>query len=96
MRLTLATFGTLNPLGSPASKYRLSARSRKLRITSRNVTRQPANVKYRFTFGYAPERSGSTVAPPFPASLDPPAIAAAILPATAAAAAFTGSLARCA
>jgi hypothetical protein len=33
MRPTLATFGTLNPLGSPASKYRLSARLRELRIT---------------------------------------------------------------
>jgi len=37
MRPTRATFGTLNPLGSPASKYRLSARLRKLRITSGNV-----------------------------------------------------------
>ena len=96
MRPTLATFGTLNPLGSPASKYRLSARLRKLRITSGNVMLQPANVKCRFTFGYVPERSGSTVAPPFPASPEPAPIAAAILPATAAAAAFTGSLARCA
>jgi hypothetical protein len=49
MRPPLATFGTLNPLGSPASKYRLSARLRKLRITSGNVMRQTANVKYRFT-----------------------------------------------
>ncbi len=96
MRPTRATFGTLNPLGSPASKYRLSARLRTLRITSGNVMRQPAYVKCRFTCGYAPERSGSTVAPPLPASPDPPAIAVAILLATAAAAAFTGSLARCA
>jgi hypothetical protein len=43
-----------------------------------------------------PERSGNTIAPLLPASLDPPAIAAAILPATAAAAAFTGSLSKCA
>jgi hypothetical protein len=49
MRPTLATFGTLNPLGSPASKYRLNARLRKLRITSGNVMRQTANVKCRFT-----------------------------------------------
>ena len=42
MRPTLETFGTLNPLGSPASKYRLSARLRKLRITSGNVMRQTA------------------------------------------------------
>ena len=49
MRPTLATFGTLNPLGSPTSKYRLSARLRKLRITSGNVMRQTANVKCRFT-----------------------------------------------
>ncbi len=49
MRPTLATFGTLNPLGSPASKYRLSARLRKLRITSGNLMRQTANVKCRFT-----------------------------------------------
>jgi hypothetical protein len=50
MRPTLATFGTLNQLGSPASKYRLSARLRKLRITSGNVMRQTANVKCRFTW----------------------------------------------
>lgn len=49
MRPTLATFGTLNPLRSPASKYRLSARLRKLRITSGNVKRRPANVKFHFT-----------------------------------------------
>ena len=53
MRPTLATFGTLNPLGSPASKYRLSVRLRKLRITNGNVMRQTANVKRRFTAGYA-------------------------------------------
>ncbi|MGH7099243.1 MAG: hypothetical protein ACREE4_16505 [Stellaceae bacterium] len=49
MRLTLATFGTLNPLGSPVSKYRLSARLRKLHITGGKMMRQPANVKRRFT-----------------------------------------------
>jgi hypothetical protein len=48
MRPTLATFRTLNPLGSPAPKYRLSAWLRKLRITSGIVMRQPANVKCRF------------------------------------------------
>ena len=42
-------FGTLNPLESPASKYRLSARLRKPRITGGNVRLQPANVKWRFT-----------------------------------------------
>ena len=49
MRPTLATFGTLNPFGSPASKYYLSARLRQLRITGGNVMLQPANVKCRFT-----------------------------------------------
>jgi hypothetical protein len=49
MRPTLATFGTLNPLGSPCSKYCLSARLRKLRITGGNVMRQTLSVKYRFT-----------------------------------------------
>src|ERR1700737_2112916 len=43
---------------------------------------------------YAPERSGITVRLSFPVSPNPPLIAAAILPATAAAAALTGSLAR--
>jgi hypothetical protein len=43
---------------------------------------------------YVPERSGSTLVSRCPALPDPPAIAASILPATAAAAAFTGSLAR--
>ena len=61
MRPTRATFGTLNPLGSPASKYRLSARLRKLRIKGGNVMLQPANVKSCFT-GYAPERSGRSSA----------------------------------
>jgi len=60
MRPTLATFGTLNPLGSPASKYRLSARLRQLLITSGNVMRQTANVKFRFTDNYA--RNGTTSA----------------------------------
>jgi hypothetical protein len=45
MRPTLGTFGALSPLGSPASKYRLSARLRKLRITGENVMRQKAIVK---------------------------------------------------
>src|SRR4051794_19409653 len=45
MRPTLTTFDTLNPLASPASKYRLSARLRKLRITGGNVMLRPANVK---------------------------------------------------
>jgi hypothetical protein len=49
MRPTLATLGTLYPLESPASKYRLSARLRKLRITGGNVIRQAANVKSRLT-----------------------------------------------
>jgi hypothetical protein len=35
MRATLATFGTLNPAELPVSKYRPSARLRKLRITGR-------------------------------------------------------------
>ena len=33
---------------APLSKYRLSARSRKLRITGGNVVLQPASVKSRF------------------------------------------------
>jgi hypothetical protein len=45
MRPTRATFRRLNPLGSAASKYRLSARLRKPRITGGNVMLQPANVK---------------------------------------------------
>lgn len=49
MRRTPATFGTLSPLGSPASKYRRSARLRKLRINSGKVMRETANVKCRFT-----------------------------------------------
>jgi hypothetical protein len=58
MRPTLATFGTLNPLASPASKYRLSAQLRKLRITSENVMRQTANVKCSFTGAQDRTRSG--------------------------------------
>ena len=54
IRPTLATFGTLNPLGSPVSKYRLSARFRKLRITAGKVMRLPTNVKCRFTWRDAP------------------------------------------
>jgi hypothetical protein len=45
---------------------------------------------------YAPGRSGTTVAAASSPLPDPPTIAAAILPATVAAAAFTGSLAKCA
>jgi hypothetical protein len=48
-RLTLATFGTLCPLGSLASKYSLSARLRKLRISGGNMLLRPGNVKSRFT-----------------------------------------------
>jgi len=63
---------------------------------SRPVLHAKKVAAFSHRFGYAPERSGSTTDSLVPRSPDPLAIAAAIFPAMAAAAAFTGSLAKCA